>query len=614
MSGEKQQKRSVSLFEIPSQVIRNHQAAFDRLHILAHTNPNEIKPREADFLKLLIECAAAKSKNSKEPGSTAIFSYHEFQTFVQRHNAKTNIEKEKVPAHRSSIQRRVKSLADIGFFTTTELETINGLIAPKRYTLKNIHDENLHTNEYHEFRESFKGRQVTERTNVRSLVKKLRSGENNLIQEISSVKPVTDTMFTGWFDRAMRFSTKEIVEGNEIMVTMNVMGAKLIIQARSAGQLAALTDQRTIRACVTHIAHIIDRKLEDARNKKAFGEQQGFFGNESMGVYDHETLLDVSEEAELNAIDPEEEVDIRDVIHNEFYLDVVDLAKLMNYQSPSSSSTRSIINESLQRLYDTNFRLVIADPNTPEAKALKERFGLDDYKLNFRFLTELRSQYDMSMPADARGANGGGDTRSKALDLTDEQQRARDQKEIDPYSQKELTRVRIWQVAIDSKMFNRLKQDDVRMLYLAHFEIMKESNGLAHTIYNLMCSIIGRTSPEASGKKERVYHKALSTLHNTLWPTRRYDRFVGQVIEVLKKHARQKETYWDKSLKRNKVAAFGFVFVLYENADDGNKLWLKVRRDREDKVTGDRSYHNLKMLDKLPQTSNRSQAANSEAR
>lgn len=590
------QRRSVSLFEIPSQVIRNHESAFERLHKLAYGNPNEIKPREAGFLKLLIEFAIAHSEKSSDPGSTAVFSYHEFQTFVQRHNALVKAEKDKVPAHRSSIQRRVKALADLGFFTTSELETVNGHVAPKRYTLKNVHDPSLHTHEYNELKENYRGRQVTERTNVHSLVKRLREGENNLIQEISAVKMRTDSLWTGWFDRAMRFSTKEQIEGNEIMVAFKVRGAKLIIQARSTGQLAALTDQRTIRAVVTHIAHIIEKKVEDARIKKSFGEQQGLL-DEAPSVYDHETMDDISDAVPDDESSDGTYIDIRDVIENQFYLDVVDLAKLMNYRSPSSTSTRMIINESLRRLYDTSFRLAIANPSTPEAQDLKKRFGLDDYNLNFRFLTELKSQYDMSFPVE--GQDGAGGPKSTELQLSEAAQREQDRKTIDPYAKEELSRVRIWQVSIDSHMFNRLKQDEVRVLYLAHPEIMSENNGLAHSIYNYMCQIISRTSGKASGKKEQSFHKPLSFLHNTLWPTRRYDRFETQVIEVLRKHSRQKDGYWDSSMKLNTVPAFGFIFTLYKNADDGGKYWLKVRRDPSDKLTGDKSYHNMKMLGKL---------------
>jgi len=256
----------------------------------------------------------------------------------------------------------------------------------------------------------------------------------------------------------------------------------------------------------------------------------------------------------------------------------------MNYASPHSSTTRKLVNQSLRRLADTNFRLYISNPESPEAKDVMDLFGLDDTAMDFRFIQDLKSQHHLST-TEKVGKPG------KALGPISEN-------DADPFREEELKRVRLWKVSIDSHLYYRLLDKNTRKLYVAHKEIMEESSGLAQSIYNFMSSIIGRKNTELTNEPERVYSKPIRTLHSTLWPNRRFDRFEKELIEILRYHAKRKNIAFDISARKNQVPIFGFIFTmfLHEKKDD---LWIRVVRDKNDSLTGDLSYHNMKVAKDL---------------
>lgn len=381
----------------------------------------------------------------------------------------------------------------------------------------------------------------------------------------------------------MRFSTREHIADNEIVVKMRVKRAHLTVMATAHHQLAALSDQRVIRACVTCIAHIIDTKLEEYQVKR---EQEILRRSKKAPsvTFDSDSGLYTPIAGEWDGENDALSLTSAQVVPNEFLLDCVDLAKVMNYASPHSSTTRKLVNESLRRLADTNFRLYISNPESPEAKDVMDLFGLDDTAMDFRFIQDLKSQHHLS---ESEKPSEPGKELGPVSD-----------NDADPFREEELKRVRLWKVSIDSHLYYRLLDKNTRKLYVAHPEIMSESSGLAQSIYNFMSSIIGRKNSELMNEPERVYSKPLRTLHNTLWPNRRYDRFQRDLVEILRYHAKRKNIPFDDTLKRNVVPVFGFYFTLTrdEKKDD---LHIRVMRDKNDPLTGDKSYHNLKVAEDL---------------
>jgi len=572
-------QNTTSVFEIPSAVLKNADIAYRRLDEMHRVKPNQLTPKESDFVAVLIELALIQSPAKV----TVSFTYKDYQDFLQRKNALTDKKNEKRSTHRTTIIRRMNSLAKLGLFVSMDMDNISGGKAPKLYRLQSIHEPNFYTSEHALLQEISHGRGVQRRTNITGTLKALKQSDAQLVKEISQTRSRSDSFFTGVLDRAMRFSTREKIVDNEIVVKMRVKRAHLTVMATAHHQLAALSDQRVIRACVTCIAHIVDTKLDDYQNRREAeilrrsSKAPNVTFDQNSGIY---TPVPLEWNGENNVLS----LTNAQVIPNEFLLDTVDLAKAMNYASPHSSTTRKLVNESLRRLADTNFRLYISNPESPEAKDVMDLFGLDDTAMDFRFIQDLKSQHHLSA-TEKVGKPG------KALDPMSEN-------DADPFREEELKRVRLWKVSIDSHLYYRLLDKNTRKLYVAHKEIMEESSGLAQSIYNFMSSIIGRKNTELTNEPERVYSKPIRTLHSTLWPNRRFDRFERELIEILRHHAKRKNIAFDISARKNQVPIFGFIFTmfLHEKKDD---LWIRVVRDRNDPLTGDLSYHNMKVAKDL---------------
>jgi hypothetical protein len=569
-------ENTTSVFEIPSAVLKHSEAAKEQLDRLTTQKPNQLTPKEADFVLIVLELAAQKSPSN----ATVQIPYTELQTFVMRKNALTNDKSQKRSIHRSSIVRRMNSLTQLGLFSAMEMDNVSGGKPPKLYRLQSIHEPTFNTTEHALYQEASQGRGTQRRTNIGGALRELKRSDAQLVKEISQTRARSDSLFTGILDRGMRFSTREAIPGNEIIVKMRVKKAHLTVMATAHHQLAALSDQRVIRACVTCIAHIIDTKLDEYKDRRE-AEILRRTSKAPSVTYDVQGGLFTPIPSEWDGGEGEDALSLTNaqVVLNEFMLDSVDLAKVMNYKSPHSSTTRKLVNASLRRLADTNFRLYISNPDSDEAKEVMELFGLDDTAMDFRFIQDLKSQHHLSesetpsKPGTALGPVSDNDA--------------------DPFREDELKRVRLWKVSIDSHLYYRLLDKNTRRLYLAHPEIMSESSGLAQSIYNFMSSIIGRKNPELCNEPERIYSKPLRVLHNTLWPNRRYDRFQKDLVEILRIHAKRKGVPFDSSLKKNVVPVFGFIFDL-SLPKDKTDLHIRVSRDTTDPLTGNKSFHNLK--------------------
>lgn len=568
---EKTENVAQSVFEVPSAVLRNIEDA------LQFVRDSTLIKSERTFLEHLLLFASEISPDAK----TVSFPYGDFQSYLKT---------QKAASGRLTILRRADKLVQNEIFDQLELDISEhnegnlGGRPRKRFVLKSIHKPNFKTGPQHELELRMQGRSSRRTKSIKAVLNHLKQSDAQFIKEFSQAKPVTESLFTGILDRAMRFSTLEKVEGNRITTAIQVRKARIIVQATTqtgeSSEIAALPDQRVIRAVITEIAHVMEMKLNECL--VATASDQG-----SLPFDEHPMTFSYDEDGVLSSVPNSQ------ALQNSFYIDVVGLAKRMGYSSPHSGSTRELINRALRRLYETNFRIVISNPESKEAQGLMHLFGLSDTSTDFRFITELKSQFDSSF-YDDENFRGTDHQRNMELALSGapEPSEADDQEAVNPYRQSELKRIRAWRISIDSHLFNRLQDKDVRSLYAAHEEIMREPNGLAHSLYNLMTSILGRTNQALKGQNERVYFQSLSVLHNTLWATRRYDRFEQSIIDLIKRHA--DPATWDDALKLNSASMFGYVFTLMTH-DSSGQLWLRVARDRNDRLNGDFSYHNQRL-------------------
>lgn len=131
------------------------------------------------------------------------------------------------------------------------------------------------------------------------------------------------------------------------------------------------------------------------------------------------------------------------------------------------------------------------------------KFGLSDHKQNFRFITDLKSQYEQEF-VESNSVSG-----KSIKDLFDPatEEGISDEDLIDSYNENELKRVRFWQISIDDYLFNRMLDKESRSVFAAHNEIMRESSGLAQTLYNFCNHRIGRTNQRILGQRRAQVYK-----------------------------------------------------------------------------------------------------------
>ena len=551
-----------------------------------------------------------------------------------------------------ALGNKCKRLTTAGFFEAIEIENPRGGRNPIRYALQYIHKPDFESKEYRELREQAQGHRNQRTRSNRRMLEYLKESSLQLVTYVKDLRPVTETIFTGLLDRAMRFSSQEKPKGNRITAKVRVKKCDLLVQATcqtgKSSELATLHDQRVIRALLTELAHFIDKQIEKfilevetPRQATLFGEEleEGIVIDPIDTERDDSSIIEHLEDAEAQdeGIDLETRIERRrarieaiasDRITNSFFIDTVDIARRMGYDSPHSSSCRRVINASLRRLYETNFRLVIKGDNAKEVMEIMDLFGLDDITTDFRFLPVLKSQFDPSFADHQRGQHAASKSAGKGLKAQHEANTAMgsvsalEEDQVDPYNIEELARVRFWNISIDPHLFRKLKDKESRKLFTAHDDIMKESSGLGQTLYNFFTQTIGRSNQALQGKKPKVFYIPLAHLHDILWPTRRYHRFKDEFIDLMKNYARPGQ--WDDTLEKNVVCMFGYKFTLtlreYENeaqarrAREKKQLWLRVERDVTDSLAGDNSYYNQKLLKQRREEEERLIRAEEEAR
>jgi hypothetical protein len=239
--------------------------------------------------------------------------------------------------------------------------------------------------------------------------------------------------------------------------------------------------------------------------------------------------------------------------------------------------------------------MMIKGANHLEALEVMRLFGLSDLVTDFRFISSLRSQYDIGFIGEDDEVPGGlpkSATNNLPVEVHQTaQEHARSEVDIDPFNPDEIMRVRVWRIALDPHLFSMLLNKETRRIFTAHSQIIKEQSGLAQTLYNFFSQTIGRRNRTAMGQKENVFYLKLADLHNILWPTRKYHRFQEEFIDLMSRYAK----HWDATLRINTACMFGYQFMLMDKAPEGARkaeLWVRVERDKHDELAGDQSYYN----------------------
>lgn len=516
-----------------------------------------------------------------------------------------------------SINRKLKTLAELGFFDVIEVPLTRGGRPVRKFILQYIHEEDFETQDQRELHERAMGHRNSRTRSTKAMLQYLRQSEVQLVSYITKGRSLTDSLYTGCFDRCMRFTTSDKVPGNRITSKLRIKKTDVLVQATTQtglnSQLAALPDQRVIRAIITEVAHFIDSEVDRYVLEYGGPKQVSLFDGDdgegqvgSSGIFEVDAsgdpgTSDQSFESRFDQKKAEIEQFAIDRIRNDFFIDTVNLGRRLEYKSPSSSSTRRTINQSLRRLYDTNFRMMIKSASHREAVEVMRLFGLSDLVSDFRFISSLKSQYDNDFISKDESVEGGlphnaAEFFSGQLSKTD-QEYAQIEQDIDPFNPDEIMRVRVWRISLDPHLFDMLLNKETRRLFTAHSHIMREHSGLAQTIYNFFSQTIGRRNRGASGK-ENVFFLKLADLHNIMWPTRKYFRFEEEFIELMKRYAG--DAVWDTSLTINVSCMFGYQFTLMNKAPEGKKpiLWIRVERDKNDYLAGDDSYYNRNIANK----------------
>lgn len=561
-----------SVFEIPLSVLKNVETVAGFIH-----SQDYLRATDREMIKLIILLASEKPVDNYGLANVGISELIK----ALKHRS--------LPSHKTTVLNKARNYVQYGFFQSTTVESLTGGQPRIKFTMEAVHKASFKSSIDEELEQRVRGRKVTRRsrTNSKKIITYLQESDAQYLKALSASKHNTENFFTGILDRAMRFTTSEQIEGNIIQNEITHNGTKIIVQATTqtgrSSQIAALPDQRIIRAIVSEIAAYIESEIKRVGleyEKTAFEKQPSLLDTVEIdgntGSIEAASITGVSEE--------EVESYVRDNIKNRWVFDVVKLAKKMGYAQPNSGSTRALINRALQRLYETNFRIAIRDQDSDKVQDLMAKFGLSDHKQNFRFITDLKSQYEQEF-VESNSVSG-----KSIRDLFDPatEEGISDEDLIDSYNENELKRVRFWQISIDDYLFNRMLDKESRSVFAAHNEIMRESSGLAQTLYNFCNHRIGRTNQRILDKEERKYTNYLSALHNELWATRTYEGFERHFIELMNRHM-PKETPFNKESTQNTARMFGYIFVLIRRDSD---YWLHITRDRNDSLNGDKSFHN----------------------
>jgi hypothetical protein len=456
----------------------------------------------------------------------------------------------------------LNTLAELSVVTKTPEETGRGGKPINNYLIAPLHcDLNLNRNIGPYQSNLEKGKLGHNRL----LWKKIESKNLQILKDYDNCKLVSEALFAGVFDRVMRFSKHQSLTENRIVTAIKIKGVTIRLQASSQlsrqQELVALEDQRVIRILVNKVLAAIEHwtppenwvgsrspELEDCRLK--LNERIRRLKAEGIPSNEHEWRVELSlEERKIWSSSRFQTAE------NRFFLDVVDLAKWMGYKSPASTSVRLIVNKALWRLHKTEFAIDIGSDRDQIEEALEvmELLGLDSLNCKFHFLPELYSQYVAE------------------FQFADDQRRlAVDGEDTDSFINDFLRQTRIWQLSISEDLFDRLKDRSFRNIFSANKEILDETSGVGHSLYNFFSSILSVGSKNNPG-----YNQSLTVLRKTIWPSRNFDDFDNQVIKLIRSYMNEKVPgEFDESLGSNCVSAFGFTFTLYRK--ENGALWLNV--------------------------------------
>lgn len=571
-----------SFFEVHPSVVTRKDSALENLQRIP-----TLSTRDAVFYETLLDLAQPKIVSRTR---SVIIPLSELEAEL-----KTLGE----PATRQTLMKRSRMLSEANVFVTVKEPRAGRPLS--RFITQAIYSSEFADQVERENPAAIGGRKIQRRVrrDSRQVLELLKRSNAQFIKTFAvTSQPKTDHWFTGILDRSMRFDAREKVKDGIITNTVNLGAARLTIQAestsRKSSEIAILADQRVIRAIITEVVAIIESKIAEHR------KQHQRPGNQYTEIQQNRDNPDHLDFATVNEADQVVHEDTP-VIENRFYIDVVRIAKLMNYSNPNGTKVRELVNESIRRLYETSFRVLMETPNPEAAEFMRRRFGLADDRMDFRFITDLKSQYEKEF--EPEGVDLGNYRQASLLqdnqfseDLTPEQMAEK----MDPLNPKELRRVRVWAISIDNYLFDRLKDSEVRSTFLAHREILHERSGLAQTLYNVLSSRIGRTNRELVNQPEQTIKESLKNLHDFLWPTRKWERFEENFFGLMRRHAENAQKFDAAVEKANKskrrapftpqtIRMFGFVFVL--SIKDA-EWWVNIQRDRNDSLNGDYSIHN----------------------
>lgn len=458
------------------------------------------------------------------------------------------------------IRKLLNTLAELSVVTKTPVERGRGGKPINNYLIDTLHcDLNLNIGAYQSNFEKGK------LGHNRLLWKKIESENLQILKDYDNCKLVSEALFAGVFDRVMRFSKHQSLTENRIVTAIKIKGVTIRLQASSPlsrqQELVALEDQRVIRILVNKVLAAIEHwtppvnwkgsgSLEFEGCRLKLNEKIRRLKAKGLPSNEHEWRVELSsEERKLWSSSRFQTAE------NRFFLDVVDLAKWMGYKSPASTSVRLIVNKALWRLHTTEFAIDIGSDRDQIEEALEvmELLGLDSLNCKFHFLPELYSQY----VAEFQFAD---DQRCLAVDGED----------TDSFINDLLLQTRIWQLSLSEDLFDRLKDRSFRNIFSANKEILNETSGVGHSLYNFFSSILSVGAQNNPG-----YNQSLKVLRQTIWPSRSFDDFDNQVIKLIRSYMNEKVPgEFDESLDSNCVSAFGFTFTLYRKENDA--LWLNV--------------------------------------
>lgn len=556
-----QQQRPLSHVRVPIGVVKDLDISYHNLN--EHPDLNR---HERHFIAVILELANDYHAQGQEP----FFDYRQLQGRLAQHNR---------PLKAESVRIQLWKLAKKGFFENFEMYVDRSIPSrrPLEYRLKEINSAEFQSTNQQELNQRLGGRAL-ERKNPRKVLADLRESDAQLAAYTQDAKHRTDNIWTGLADRVMRFSRREKPTGNRITTEIGMYGVRLALQTTTqtgrSSEIATLRDQRVIRAIISQVAHLIDEKKREWLRDRALRSLDA-----NTRTYD-EAGSEIN--PELTEDDFE---DLKRYVENCFYIDVATLARMMGYKRPSSGSARSFVNSCIRRLYETQFRLKILSDDPEAVRTIMNVYDLDDMSADFRFITDLKSQYHADFFTQSNP-----DT-TETMPSTEPLSGDRLEAEIDPYNDDEFERVRVWQISIDSHLYRKLLRDTRSALYTAHAEIMREPDGLAQTLYNWISHIVGRSDPKVTGHN-RTCNQALSVIHKTLWPSRYYSRFEDNIVQIIRRHVPDAE--FDTSLKHNVARMWGYYWTLYRHPKT-EELMLHVVRDENDPLVGDNSFWNTKL-------------------